>query len=104
MDQPMPPLAPLQTAHDFVPRAERHDVDIIVTIEGPTVQPFSTRVKNISSSGMLLANSGQLHVGDVISVTLPDRAPMLCVVARVKKGGGAGIKFENTALIDGFWG
>jgi len=99
----MPPFVPLQTARTFVPRAERHDVDIVVAIEGPTIRPFSTRVKNISSSGMLLAQSGQLHAGDVISVTLPARAPMLCVVARLKKGGGAGIKFQNATLIDGFW-
>jgi hypothetical protein len=99
----MPPLAPLQPARTFVPRAERHDVDIVVAVEGPTIPPFSTRVKNISSSGMLLARSGQLQAGDVISVTLPAGAPMLCVVARVKKGGGAGIKFQNGTLIDGFW-
>jgi hypothetical protein len=102
-DKRMPSLAPLHAATSFVPRAERHDVDIAVRIEGPTVQPFSTRVKNISSSGMLLAKAGQLQVGDVVSVALPAKMPMLCVVARLRKGGGAGIKFENAALIDGFW-
>ncbi|MDO7841231.1 PilZ domain-containing protein [Sphingomonas immobilis] len=88
----------------IIPRAPRHDVDVAAEIAGPTILPFSSRVKNISTSGMLLLDSGQLQVGDVVYAKLPGRAPVLCVVARLRPGGGAGIKFETSVQLDDCWG
>lgn len=93
----------LFAGRELIARAPRSEVNITVRIEGPTVQPFSSRVKNISSSGMLLVESSHLQVGDAIYATLPGKKAMLCFVARVKRGGGAGVKFDVEGLRDRFW-
>jgi hypothetical protein len=99
----MKPFAPPASAREIVPRAPRREVNVAARIEGPTIQSFSTRVKNISSSGMLLSDSGELQVGDVLYATLPGMAAVLCMVARLTKGGGAGIRFETPAASGGYW-
>jgi hypothetical protein len=82
-----------------VPRAERHDVDLYAEVAGPTVQAFRSRVRNISSSGMLLAEAGQLRIGDVIYAKIAGRPATLCKIVRVRNG-SAGVKFDDSALPD----
>jgi hypothetical protein len=67
-------------------------------INGPTIEPFTSKVSNISSSGVLLEDDGGLQVGDVIWITLPTRKPVVGFVARLRRRGGAGVKFEHPIL------
>jgi hypothetical protein len=87
----------LRTDPRIVPRAKRHDVDVYAEIEGPTVHAFESRVLNISASGMLLAEAGQLKIGDVVYAKIAGRGSTLCTIVRLKNG-SAGVKFENAML------
>jgi hypothetical protein len=80
---------------EFTARAKRYAFDFSVMVSGPTISPFTSRVSNISRSGMLLENAGALQVGDVVTVSLPDQRPTLCSVVRLSRSGGAGIKFTS---------
>jgi hypothetical protein len=86
--------AAFQTDHRITPRAKRHDVDVYAEIGGPTVHPFRSRVLNISASGMLLAEAGQLRIGDVVYSKIAGRGSMLCTIVRLKNG-SAGVRFES---------
>lgn len=79
----------------MIPRAPRQAVDFRVEIAGPTVNTFTTKVRNLSASGMLLHDAGGLRIGDVVSATLPDERVVVCAVVRLRKGGGAGLRFET---------
>jgi hypothetical protein len=83
-----------QTDQRITPRAKRHDVDVYAEIGGPTVHPFRSRVLNISASGMLLAEAGQLQIGDVVISRIAGRGATLCKIVRLKNG-SAGVKFES---------
>lgn len=51
---------------------------------------------------MMLLQSASLQVGDALSATLPGKEPLLCFVARKRKDGSAGIKFDVKDLRDQF--
>jgi hypothetical protein len=87
-------VADFQPNQQIIPRAPRHDVDIYADIEGPTVHAFRSRVLNISASGMLLAEAGQLRIGDVVRSNIPDKSATLCTIVRLKNG-RAGVRFEG---------
>lgn len=82
----------------LVRRAARYPAGFLVMVSGPTIEPFTSKVSNISSSGVLLEHDGGLQVGDVIWVTLPTRKPVIGFVARLSRRGGAGVKFEHPIL------
>lgn len=79
----------------LIARARRYSVSFIVEISGPTVGSFLCRVSNISSSGMLIEEAGGLKVGDAFYAQFPGMPARLCVIARLRKGGGAGAKFKG---------
>lgn len=93
----------LRTDRVLTPRAKRYPFDLPVHVSGPTISPFTSRVINISKSGLLLEDAGGLQVGDVVSVSLPNQRPALCSVARLSKTGGAGIKFETQVVANDPW-
>lgn len=86
----------------LTPRAKRYSFDFSVLVSGPTISPFTSRVINISRSGLLLEDAGALQVGDVVSISLPEQRPTLCSVVRLSKG-GAGIKFQTAAVANEIW-
>lgn len=94
-----PPPAPWSR-----PDAAREAIcDFSVVVSGPTIAPFTSRVVNISRSGLLLETAGCLQVGDVVSIALPDQRPTLCSVARLSRTGGAGIKFTSQRAANDCW-
>jgi len=76
----------------WVARAERFDFDAVVCVTGPTTPPFSTTVKNISQSGALIRDCGQLQVGDVAFVHLPSLGEVACTLVR-RTNKYAGLRF-----------
>ena len=89
---------PIAVERPLVRRAARYPAGFQVMVSGPTIGPFTSKVSNISSSGVLLQDDGGLKVGDVIWVTLPTRKPVIGFVARLGRRGGAGVKFEHPIL------
>lgn len=76
----------------WVSRAERRDSSLVVSFSGPTTPGFSGRVRNVSTSGMLIEAPQQVSVGDVLTAHMPGRGDTLCRVVRVT-GRGAGVRF-----------
>lgn len=85
----------LPPARQMTPRAARREANFTVAVEGPTITPFTSPVANVSATGMLLKNAGQLRAGDILYASIAGGAAILCVVARLSRGGGAGIKFAS---------
>ncbi|WP_081988113.1 PilZ domain-containing protein [Sphingomonas sp. 37zxx] len=92
--------SPICARKRFVKRAPRQNLAISVEIQGPTVEPFETVTSNISTSGMLLADGGQLQVGDVFHARLSGASWQLCKVVRLKKDSGAGVEFVRSGIAD----
>lgn len=80
-------------ARSFTPRASRESSQCMARIFGPTITDFTSRVHNISTSGMLLDHDGQLKVGDVIFAELPGLGNILGEIVRLKDS-AAGVKFS----------
>lgn len=80
-------------ARSFTPRAPREASQCLARIFGPTIADFTSRVHNISTSGMLLDHGGQLSVGDVIFAELPGLGDVLGEIVRLKDS-AAGVKFS----------
>jgi hypothetical protein len=76
----------------LVARAERMPSHYVSAITGPTVPPFRSRIRNISTSGMLIDGPAQISIGDVISASIPGNGDVLGTIVR-KKDGTAGVKF-----------
>lgn len=88
------PRAKMVTKTDFVERAPREDGHCHADLYGPTVAPFRSRVRNISTSGMLIDCPAALHVDDVLVARLPGVGEIICTVARLRNG-RAGIRFSS---------
>ena len=78
----------------LVPRAPREAAQCHVDFSGPTVANFRSRIRNISSSGMLIDCHAPLHRDDVLIAQLPGAGETLCRVARLRNG-VAGVRFET---------
>ncbi len=80
-------------ARSFTPREPREASQCLARIFGPTIADFTSRVHNISRSGMLLDHGGQLSIGDVIFAELPGLGNVLGEIVRLKES-AAGVKFS----------
>lgn len=76
----------------FIERAPRQNLSCTAEISGPTVPTFQSRVRNISSSGMLIDHFGHVSVGDVIISKLPGAEDLVGTIVRVRDG-TAGVRF-----------
>lgn len=88
------PLAVIATKTDFVERAPREEGQCHADFYGPTVAPFRSRVRNISTSGMLIDSPAALRIDDVLVARLPGVGEIICTVARLRNG-RAGIRFSS---------
>jgi len=82
----------LRDPSTWVARAPRHDSAVEVDVSGPTVATFRSRVRNVSTSGMLIESPHALQVGDVLSAAMPGTGEVMCVVVRLRRG-AAGVRF-----------
>ena len=85
-------LAAARDPSSWEPRAPRQDSALVVEVSGPTVQPFRSRVRNVSTSGMLIDSPHALQVGDVLAAAMPGAGEVMCVVVRFRRG-AAGVRF-----------
>lgn len=92
-----PPPAAILSKTDFVERAPREELQCHADFHGPTVAAFKSRVRNISTSGMLIDCPAALRIDDVLVARLPGIGEVICTVVRLRNG-RAGIRFSS--LID----
>lgn len=85
----------------LVPRAERIPSDYISEISGPTVATFRSRIRNISTSGMLMDAPDSISIGDVVMAAIPGNGSVMGTVAR-KRDGTAGVKFLRDLDLEAF--
>ena len=90
-----------QQRRRHVPRAERMASHHVIEISGPTTAAFRSRVRNVSSSGMLIDNVGHVSVGDVVTATLPGAGQVMGTVVRLKDA-AAGIRFLSAISLAAF--
>jgi len=95
----MPSTAPLSVAtrsappqRPWIDRAERREVFEHARLSGPTIPPFTSRIRNISASGMLVDMLHPLAPGDIVTAAMAGRGEVMCRVVRTK-GDTAGLKF-----------
>jgi hypothetical protein len=86
--------ATMERTRTYVARAERVVSHHVVEISGPTTNAFRSRIRNVSSTGMLIDHLGQISVGDVVSATLPGAGAIIGTVVRLKDA-RAGVRFIN---------
>ncbi len=85
----------------LVPRADRIPSEYVSEISGPTVPLFRSRIRNISSSGMLFDYAGPISIGDVVSAHLPGNGQVMATVVR-KRDGKVGAKFLDAFDVDAY--
>ncbi|WP_145958997.1 PilZ domain-containing protein [Sphingobium sp. SCG-1] len=85
----------------FIERAPRQNLSCTAEISGPTVPTFQSRVRNISSSGMLIDHYGHVSVGDVVISKLPGADDMVGTIVRVRDG-TAGVRFLSAFDVNGY--
>jgi hypothetical protein len=76
----------------WIDRADRLDTSLYAEVAGPTSAPFRSRVRNISTTGMLIDAPEAVAVGDILIVQMPDGRELICAVVR-RRAGSVGIRF-----------
>jgi hypothetical protein len=73
-------------------RAERRETALFADVAGPTSPSFQTRVRNISTTGMLIDAPDPVAVGDILIAQMPGGCEVMCAVVR-RRAGTVGIRF-----------
>ena len=76
----------------WIDRADRRETSLYAEVAGPTSAPFRSRVRNISTTGMLIDAPEAVAVGDILVVQIPDGRELICAVVR-RRAGTVGIRF-----------
>ena len=85
----------------FVARAPREQHQCMLEIFGPTINAFASRIRTISTSGMLIDHGGRLSVGDFVVAKMPGLGDVMGEIVRLRDS-GAGMKFTAPISLSTF--
>lgn len=80
-------------------RAPRLTTSIVTSATGSDGVPLTVRIRNVSSSGLLLDGHGEHQVGETIRIGLPEIGLVTGRIVRVR-GSLAGVRFDRPIRID----
>jgi hypothetical protein len=80
-------------------RAPRLTTSIVTSASGSDGVPLTVRIRNVSSSGLLLDGQGRHQAGETIQISLPEIGAVTGRIVRTR-GSFAGIRFDRPIDID----